>query len=408
MFSKLFRKLPYQSLDETFWYFLDDAEKNKTFCVFGQKLNLTKALDNQFRAPILDYLLAEYSYFHQSFDFAADLINNFNANIISREGPYWKVSYDVGVVLEVQANAFCELRGLIYSAFEEGGEDAKEMLIQSIHSRLSSRRQISSNREVYSFRPISKYALADLQNRTITVGSPLMMNDPFDSPYYDIQKRKRETIKEVYRKFCRGNEENYKRLLRGLELEDSIDKYYRIRCFVEDIPSERINPLNRVNMWGVYADSAKGMCVKYSFSPKFQDYQDGEEIRYLHKVTYVDSFEIDPKKSTTLEEAFFLKNSSWKHENEVRLLSFNPKSNEPFVSIPLDDDSRVTDVYFGLNCSEEDKDRVINALGYSDANYHSMEKDASNYYVPTQYQHMLYYKGKDNELDILNKWFGEE
>ena len=400
--KNLFRKLPYDSMDSSFWILLDDAEKCEVFQVNGKRLNLTKALKNQYREPVLDYLLAEAAFVIQDFDGALNLINHFDSHIISRDGRYWQVSYEYDNVVEVLATEYCDLRGLIYATFEDNSEEAKEMLTKAVLLKTGAKNPSLGNREVYSFRPISTYALDDLRNNTITVASPLKMNDPFDSPFFDIQAKRINHIKRIFRKYCHGNMSNYERMVRGLDIiQNTVNMGYRIRCFVEDKPNEQINPLNRANMWGVYADSAKGMCVKYSLSSKFQNYNDGKERRYLHTVSYVDSFQINLEKLVTMEEAFFTKNKCWKYENEVRLLSFNPQSDDPYLSIPLDEDSYITDVYFGINCSHEDKDKVIDALGYSTVNFHSIEKDLDNYYVPVQLQHILYYEPSNDLLELF-------
>ena len=406
MFKPLFRRLPYQSLDQTFWIILDDVQRHDVFRVNGKALNLSRAIDDKYRAPVLDYLMAWYFFLHLAFDSAADAINNFDFYLVSREGPYWRVSYDEDVVVEVNASAYCELRGMIYGAFEEAEDEALELLSQSIIQRPSPPVPLTENRVVYSFRSIKDHTLADLRNGTISVSSPFAFNDPYDSAYYDIQSKKRLAIKSFYRACCRGDEESFRRMSKWLDLQETVDKYFRIRCFVEDNPKERVKPLNRMDMWYAYADDSKGMCVQYSLSPKFQDYNDGKEFRRLHRVKYVESFKIDEDKQTTIGDAFYTKNICWEHENEVRLLSFNTDSDKTYHTIPLDKDSRVTDVYFGLKCSEENKEKVIEALGYSNARFHTMEKDADNYYVPTQMQHKLYYEGKGGAQDALYDLFG--
>lgn len=424
MFKNLFRKLPLPSLDESFWFLLDDAEKNGYFRVYGRPLNLRKALNNQFRSPILDFLVAHYSYIHCGFDLAADAINSFDANIISREGKFWSVSYDPGVVVEVSGSAYCELRGYIYSAFDDAEEEALQLLTQSVLLRVGGTNRVSSNREVYSFRRINEYTLADLRNNTITVANPLEMNDPYDSPFYDAQEMRFRKAEEVFRHYSQGNTQNYKRLKKSLELTKRLNGYYRIRCFVEDNPRNKIQPLNMANMWAAYANNAQGICVKYSLSPKFQNYADENGVMYLHEVNYVDSFDLAIGKSLTLGESFFMKNSCWSNENEVRLLTFIPGSEKKFLSIPLDEESHVTDVYFGLNCyniqddmtggdktkeemerdriKEEEMNQVIDALKPYDVQFHSMEKNEYNYYVPAQIDHLVRYSG---DTDAIEKWF---
>ncbi len=408
MIKNIFRKLPLKSLDDSFWLFVDKAEKEDIFRVNGKKMNLSRALNNQYKGPVLDYLLSEMAYLCQEFNGAAEIIDNLDFHIISRQGRYWKVLYEEDAEIEMRASAYCELRGLIFSAFDNTQEIAKESLADSVFARLCTQNPTLENREVYTFTKVDTYSLRDLKEKTISVGNPRGMNDPFESPFFDIQDKRHESLKEMFKQACQGNVKNYDRMVKGLDNISSLNNYYRIRCFVEDNPKEKINPINRFNMWAAYAGNGTGICVKYSLSSKFQDYNDGKDIRYLHAVSYVDSFEINLNKLATLEEGFYTKNRCWESENEVRLLSFNTQSEEDYIQLPLDSDSRVTDVYFGMNCSEENKEKVIEALGHSAAYYHSMEKDVDNYYYPVQYQHKLFYEtDKESEQKILD-WFNSD
>ena len=73
MIKNIFRKLPLKSLDDSFWLFVDKAEKEDIFRVNGKKMNLSRALNNQYKGPVLDYLLSEMAYLCQEFNGAAEI-----------------------------------------------------------------------------------------------------------------------------------------------------------------------------------------------------------------------------------------------------------------------------------------------------------------------------------------------
>lgn len=117
-------------------------------------------------------------------------------------------------------------------------------------------------------------------------------------------------------------------------------------------------------MWGHYADSHKGICIKYRFPISIS--QLGNEnpnvVAYFKDVKYSngDMSKYSNKDSITLEDAFFLKGKQWEYENELRFLYYdlNGKGNYGTIDIP----NCIEEIYFGLECSTRDKETIHNIL----------------------------------------------
>lgn len=81
------------------------------------------------------------------------------------------------------------------------------------------------------------------------------------------------------------------------------------------------------------------------------------------------------------EDLLFAKSHDWSYENEVRMLTYDYKEEKDYVAIPLDSESSINAVYFGVYCRKESEQMIRNIL-IDDTNikYYQMEKDYSNIY----------------------------
>ncbi len=216
---------------------------------------------------------------------------------------------------------------------------------------------------VYSFRKYSVYTLEDLINNTITVVRPSKMNDPFDS----IANfwRKTECLNKITG--GRGHEEI---------LNKSMD-YYRIRSFQANTATYDTdnNVLQNVKMWSNYADNHCGFCIKYRLNRSiFKKIDETEkEVLRLAPVQYVHYYKIatDKIKLNTFE-AFFLKHTDWNEEGEVRLLSYNAKTNNDHYAVPMGDDARIEEIIFGVQCKNDCKRTIYNLLSHKGVKFYEM------------------------------------
>ena len=205
-----------------------------------------------------------------------------------------------------------------------------------------------------SFRPISKYALFDLINNQLTVCSPRVMNDPFDTlllswgDYHLKSKQERKYI-DPYVK--------------------SMD-YFRIRSFSK-IPKEEGSKriLSNVLMWSHYADNHYGMCIEYRFSESFTKTDDRRVLRFRNVIYKpIDSL--------------LTKMDAWGYEDEVRLITYIPDIEGQFVPIDLDSESCIKNIFFGLRCPDRDMATVRNILKGRDVHFFQMKPSPTDIFNP--------------------------
>lgn len=210
---------------------------------------------------------------------------------------------------------------------------------------------------VYSYRSYNNYFLEDLINKTITCSPPSEMNDPFDSILSFWSKKENLELLSKNRK----NSWSYSKSF----------NYYRIRSFVANTTTYETDDelLNNVRMWSHYSDSHKGLCVKYRLSQHFikaeKPYEilDDKECRYnvlrLHPIIYKPDFCIKDLKAVDSTELICRKQSLWSDENEVRLINYNPYSEDKWIAEPLKD-STIEEIIFGYRCTEKHKMTIYN------------------------------------------------
>ena len=210
---------------------------------------------------------------------------------------------------------------------------------------------------VYSYRSYNDHFLEDLINKTITCSSPSVMNDPFDSIATFWSKK-----------------ENLDRLSNLRKNSDSYSKsfnYYRIRSFVANQATYKADDrlLDNVKMWSYYADDHKGLCVKYRLGKHFikseKPYEafEDEDFKYgvlrLHPMIYKPDFCVKDIKAIDTTELICRKQSLWSEEKEVRLISYNPYSEDKWFAEPLKD-STIEEIIFGYRCTEKHKMTIYN------------------------------------------------
>jgi hypothetical protein len=117
-------------------------------------------------------------------------------------------------------------------------------------------------------------------------------------------------------------------------------------------------------MWAHYADSHRGICIKYRFCDSISQLSGENEsvAAYFKDVKYSneDMSKYSKKDSINLEDAFFLKGKQWEYENELRFLHYdlNNQSDYGTIEIPNSIDA----IYFGLKCSSKDKEAIQNIM----------------------------------------------
>ena len=198
---------------------------------------------------------------------------------------------------------------------------------------------------VYSFRTYNQYSAQDLINNEMTVVSPSVLNDPFDSVFNLF--RSIDNLKEL----CSSEED--------ATIVKNRFNYFRIRSFcIED----KQNPVKNILMWSHYANAHKGFCVKYRLSKHFINSTNPNGYLCMKKIRYTSNPISVNKQQIEDDIAFATKNIRWSYENEVRLISYDISTDSHFSSHPLDDDSCIDSIYFGYRCEAKTKETVYNIV----------------------------------------------
>ena len=218
----------------------------------------------------------------------------------------------------------------------------------------------SYNPIAYKFRACNEYLSQSLINESIGLTSPGYFNDPFDCPILELL----------------NNDEEVSQMIRH-----AYNECLKIACFSSNIklpradentqemvseekqPGAKFEYLNEL-MWAHYADSHKGVCIKYHFPNSLTKlaHDNDSVICFFGDVIYSDKdiSQYSNKDRINMKDSFFLKGKQWEYENELRLLYFNIEGKEGFHSIEVK--NCIEAVYFGLKCSKEDQSTIINIL----------------------------------------------
>lgn len=212
----------------------------------------------------------------------------------------------------------------------------------------------------YSFRSCSKYLLESLINSTLNLSSPTTFNDIFDCPILELMNNNdnvSKLIQEAYLQcikvacFVKNEKVPY--------FDDSINSYIRNKKKNYNDKKEYLNEL----MWAHYADSHRGICIKYKFPSNLTTSGTDQKnyVSYFKDVEYTSDFKkISQQDGINMKDAFFAKGKSWKYENELRFLYCNPTNNDTHISLPISD--CIEAIYFGVKCPEKDKATIIKVL----------------------------------------------
>ncbi len=198
-------------------------------------------------------------------------------------------------------------------------------------------------KHLYKFSPISDYLLTNLENNQLWCSNPKDFNDPFDCQFNGFEASDSSHISVE-----NGN------AVKLSELYNQWMGKYKVCCF-SDLSSE-INKL--LLMWSHYADSHKGICMKFNSEMLLRFWIKNQPEIGIHKVGYVEEI---PKIPTWFEQKsdktmiYFApnivkKSLDWEYEQEFRVLSF-----EHILKInPL----ALEEIHFGCVSTTEDRQKI--------------------------------------------------
>lgn len=202
----------------------------------------------------------------------------------------------------------------------------------------------------YKFRACSPYLFADLVNNRITLSRPHCMNDPFDSLYCVWSEK--ENLTNIV-----------KDKMHIPMFKKSFD-YYRFCSFcINDNAKNTI--LKNILMWSHYADEHKGICIKYKLKGNCINTDCSDDVHpqtLLHRIDYknVEPLSVQ-NKSIEIGLAFAHKDSCWKYEKEARIIQYDATKEDDRLTISYDEGISIETIYFGLDCSEDNKAIIKNS-----------------------------------------------
>lgn len=157
-------------------------------------------------------------------------------------------------------------------------------------------------REVYKYRKFGMQTIDSLMNSYIYFSKHRQLNDPYDLRVGRLREILSKNISAIDRK---------------------VEDYYSVFC------ASSVN--NNNLMWSHYADSHRGICVKYNFSNNFCIPED----TFYKEIIYRPENYVEEDK-TYIDDYFFTKSGNWSYEQEIRFLKFNKRDSESKVSYSSD------------------------------------------------------------------------
>ena len=330
----------------------------------GESINaIDNILSGDYGVPdfVKVFMRAKFHVYHLDYQTALPLIENVLCRVEAKDiSPVSFVPQEHDILRDIY--------GLAGEVFANCDKHAEALIAyqdyQLVLSRIKSDDSYSNN--LLSFRKFNVFALQDLINDTITVCSPSVMNDPYDTLLLKWGE---------YVKMNKSGKKHTRDLCKSFES-------YRIRSFCKIYDEKNQPTVSNILMWSHYADEHRGICIEYQFDKAFLATEERKTIR-MKDIIYrrkEEGFNLETNSINT-NEALCYKLNDWEYENEVRLITYIPDESGPFVSIPMNSLVRINSIYFGYRCPDVTIKTVKSILSkYPDVRYYRMQSDYSSIY----------------------------
>lgn len=153
-----------------------------------------------------------------------------------------------------------------------------------------------------------------------------------------------------------------------------------LTCFT--LRSDDGNREEDILLWSHYADSHRGVCIKYEINC---DLLPNEECSFscLLDVDY-NTFDLSSINDECCKKVLSTKATCWKNESELRLIYFDCNARGGYHPIKIP--GRITDVYFGLKCDPEHEKTITKVLELNNSDdwaknvrFHKMYHDEKSF-----------------------------
>ena len=293
--------------------------------------------------------------------FELETLSTDEVELLSKRIKFFDEKKSVRLQLGIKTALFINLAQCWYRLGDKYRKNIIDSIKKYIYYLIGCSYNTSYSPSAYKFRTCNKYLFQSLINESIGLTSPGYFNDPFDSPIRELLNNEDEFsqyIRQAYNDCLKVS-----CFSSNIKLPREDEKTHQLIHKEEKLKGALPEYLNEL-MWAHYADSHKGVCIKYHFPnlfTKFVHNSDGVTC-FFYDIIYSDSdiCQYSKKDSINMKDAFFLKGKQWEYENELRLLYFDVKGREGYKVIKAE--NCIEAVYFGLRCSEEDKTTIMNIL----------------------------------------------
>lgn len=256
--------------------------------------------------------------------------------------------------MSIKETLYFNLGILWHSLGEKYDDEAINAFKKYIYYLYAQTNNISCSIQAYAFRSCNQFLYKSLVNEQLNLSSPSVFNDPFDCPINVLLKKYDEEVSNLLLKA-------YNDCLKIA--------CFSCNCVISKTELKRLDSkdeyLNEL-MWAHYADSHKGICIKYCFDSKMTNdiCSSGQKISYFKNVIYSDDAmeNLVDKNDNSIDatKGVFLKGKCWEYEKELRYLDLDVEGTGTHKQIDIPD--CISAVYFGLRCPQSDKDTIIKIL----------------------------------------------
>ncbi|WPO82792.1 DUF2971 domain-containing protein [Chryseobacterium sp. JJR-5R] len=213
--------------------------------------------------------------------------------------------------------------------------------------------------KVYKYRSIDKETFErdfkTLSENCFFASGYINLNDPFDI-YFNEQIS--PLIKILKTVFLNNNVSNFENeFKKTLDFKEKVGIY----CLSKDFLNEQL--------WAYYASSYSGYCIEYDLS-KLIDKNQNPDFEYQLDIDYEDNIPTinieDIKNANSfIKKIYAIKKSTWKHEDELRLI-FNNYGLKKFHS------SAITGIYFGHRTEDKVKECFYDLFKNKDVKFYEI------------------------------------
>lgn len=296
--------------------------------------------------------IADIMNYYNGWEYSDDSIYDFLLEYIE----HGQLSYKIETPLERENHVLTIIQKELDKKIYPKRRIVREKLMQHFVQRLlkpgRSKTPKSEEMELFSFRPINKYLIKQLEKGELQVTNPDKFNDPFDCLILSAIRREKEFLKSETRQSVK----TYVKELKGI----------RVCCFAGWDKQKKKPPYLNTLMWSHYAKDHKGICIKYSIPSNEPILDKGVFDSHLScildKVIYTKE-DIPTKDTLSYKECFLIKDKAWDYENEFRLIYYDFQNDDDYITIPLSTIGlKIEAVYFGLNCSLNHRQEIEKVL----------------------------------------------